>query len=160
MRRNLPLALLALLVAAGVAAAPKAGQKLYVRAPTAKVLKSPSLLAGQAAPARFGDEVVFVEAKSDFYKVRTAAGVEGWLYRADVVDSAVKLKSGQGSAASSYGGAEADLAARGFSPQVEQSYRQQHGEIRFDLVDAMDNTPVDQDGLAAFVVEGGIGGAP
>ena len=155
-------ALAAGLGTAGVATpAPKKGSKLAVKTVSARLLKGPGLLSPQAGPVDRGAVLIVLGTKGDFYQVKAeASGVEGWIYRTDVVEA----KAGTSSAASSGGATgvsqeEAELAARGFNRGVEDDYRQKNPTLDFGMVDKIDRLSEDQDALAAFAVAGELGGA-
>ena len=51
---------------------------------------------------------------------------------------------------------EAALAGKGFTPEVESSYRQKHPEAKFAEVDKVEANRVDPAKLQAFIKEGGL----
>ena len=51
---------------------------------------------------------------------------------------------------------EAALAGKGFTPEVESSYRQKHPEMKFAEVDKVEAVKVDSAKLQAFIKEGGL----
>jgi hypothetical protein len=51
---------------------------------------------------------------------------------------------------------EAALAGKGFTPEVESSYRQKHPEMKFAEVDKVEANRVDPAKLQAFITEGGL----
>jgi hypothetical protein len=50
------------------------------------------------------------------------------------------------------------MAGRGFTPQIENAYRQDNPQLDFSHVDAIEQTVFDPGELEAFVTEGGLGG--
>jgi hypothetical protein len=51
---------------------------------------------------------------------------------------------------------EAALAGKGFTPEVENTYRAKHPEMKFALVDKIESLRVDPATLQAFIKEGGL----
>jgi SH3 domain-containing protein len=151
---------LALCVALGVSGvagtAPGKGATITVRVLTAKVMKQPKFIGGSLASVARGDQLTFVEAQRDWYKVSTRAGAQGWIHKGNVTDKAVQLSSKPGSAAGA-SQEEIELAGRGFTPEVEEEYRRKHGDMDFSHVDAIEGLSVDADALATFAAEGKVG---
>src|SRR3990167_5372194 len=146
-----------LLAAAGVVlSAPKKGSTLTVLVLSARVMVQPKLIGAAAATVSRGAHLAFGEAKGDWYKVKTQDGKEGWVNRADVTEGAVTLSSKPGGGSGGASQDEVELAGRGFTPEVEESYRGKHPDMKFEHVDAIEATSVDPAALAAFVAEGQI----
>lgn len=136
--------------------APKQGSTITVRVLSAKVMKDPKFIGGTVASVARGDQLTFVEAQKDWYKVTTRSGAAGWIHKQNVTDKAVELSSKPGSG----GGAsqdEIELAGRGFTPEVEQEYRRKHGDLDFSHVDRIEALSVDSEALAKFAAEGKVG---
>lgn len=153
----LAVATVSLATAAVVVAAPKAGSVITVRVMSAKVMKSPKFIGPAAGSVSRGDQLTIREIKGDWYKVTGAKS--GWINRTSVVEGKVALSSspGGGGAASRD---EVELAGRGFTPDVEDEYRDKHPDLDFGHVDAIEKTSIDFTELEAFVAEGGLDGAP
>jgi hypothetical protein len=146
------------LALAGVAAtAPKKGTKIKVRVPSAKLMKEPKFVGASVGTLARGDEVVFVEAKGEFYRVTAGAG-EGYLAKNQVTDKEVKASSGAGSSGGGASQEEVELAARGFSRQVEDSYRKKHGNLDFSHIEAISLVGPDLEAEATFLADGRLGG--
>lgn len=146
-----------LAAAAAVVAAPKAGSTVTVRVMSAKVMKAPKFIGASAGSVARGDQLTIAEVKGDWYKVTGRAS--GWINRTSVMEGKVALSSKPGGG----GGAsrdEVELAGRGFTPDVEREYRGSHPDLDFSHVEAIEETGIDFDELAAFVDEGGLGGEP
>jgi SH3 domain-containing protein len=147
------------LPASPAAAAPASGSTVTVQVMTGKVMRDPSYLGATVAKVVRGDHLTFQEAQKDWYKVTTAGGATGWINKSNVVDKAVQLSSRPGGDTS--GGASADevaLAGRGFSPEVENSYRAQHPNLDFSHIDRIEKLSVDTEALARFAAAGKVGG--
>jgi hypothetical protein len=158
-------ALAAVLVAAvigGLAvAAPRPGATVTVRVLSAKVMATPKFIGKTAAQVSRGQQLQVAETKGDWLRVTGAAA--GWIHLTNVTERAVTLSSkpgqdGKGAASRD----EVELAGRGFTPQVEEQYRQKNPKLDFSYVDAIEKTEVDLQKLAAFIEAGGLaqGGEP
>lgn len=148
---------LALTGAVAVTAAPKKGSVVTVRVMSAKVMKAPKFIGKAAGSVSRGDQLTIAEIKGDWYRVSGAAA--GWINRTSVVDGKVALSRSPGGG----GGAsrdEVELAGRGFTPDVEEQYRDKHPDLDFSHVEAIEKTGIDFTELEAFVAEGGLGGEP
>ncbi len=151
----LGLAAAAVLSAGGVWAAPKSGDKITVRVLSAKVMARPMFIGTPAGSVSRGDQLVFQEAKGDWYRV--SGSFNGWIHKTNVVEGKVALSSTPGGGGSA-SREEVELAGRGFTPQVEEKYRQDNPNLDFRHVDAIEKTQIDPGELEAFVAEGGLRG--
>jgi len=150
-------ALAATLLVAGVAfTAPKAGSKVTVRVLSAKVMRDPKFIGASVGTVSRGEHLVFQEAKQDWYKVATSSGATGWIHKGNVTDSQVNLSSKPGGGGGGATQDEVELAGRGFTPEVEQQYRQKHANLDFSHVDGIEQTSVDPDSLGDFAQEGKV----
>src|SRR5262245_18732929 len=84
------------LLTGGAALALKSGDKITVRAMSAKVMAQPKFIGASTGSVARGDTLTFVEVQKDWYKVKTAAGKEGWINKQNVVDKTVKLSTQPG----------------------------------------------------------------
>lgn len=146
--------LLAILLAAGVAvAAPKIGSVVTVRVLTAKVMATPKFIGKANGDVSRGQQLTVAEAKGDWIRVSGAAA--GWIHKTNLTERAVTLSSkpgGEGKGEASRD--ELELAGRGFTPQVEDQYRQKNPKLDFSHVDAIEKTEVDLGKLEAFIADG------
>ncbi|HTM20257.1 MAG TPA: hypothetical protein VL172_07120, partial [Kofleriaceae bacterium] len=100
-------------------------------------------------------ELVFQEAKGDWYRV--SGSFNGWIHKTNVVDGKVALSSTPGGGGNASRD-EVELAGRGFTPQVEEKYKQDNPNLDFSHVDAIEKTSIDPGELQQFVDEGGLNG--
>lgn len=156
-RRRWGMALAALLLTAGVAVAGiKAGSEVTIRVMSAKVMKAPKFIGTTEATLSRGDALTVKEVKGDWYRVEGAA--EGWIHKTNVVEGKVELSTTPGGGGSGASRDEVELAGRGFTPQIEESYRNDNPNLDFSHVDAIETTSIDPGELEAFVAEGELGG--
>ncbi len=146
--------LLVLLVTVGVAlAAPKVGSTVTIRVLSAKVMKTPKFIGSTAGSVSRGDQLVVKEVQGDWYRVEGASA--GWVHKSNVTEGKVTLSSTPGGGNSGkVNQEEVELAGRGFTPQVEQKYREKNPNLDFSHVDAIEKTTIDPAELEAFVAEG------
>jgi Bacterial SH3 domain len=146
--------LLGILLAAGLAiAAPKIGSIVTVRVLTAKVMAMPRFIGKANGDVSRGQQLTVAEAKGDW--IRVSGGATGWIHKTNLTERAVTLSSkpgGEGKGAASRD--ELELAGRGFTPQVEDQYRQKNPTLDFSHVDAIEKTEVDPGKLEAFLADG------
>ena len=132
----------------------KSGSSITVRVMSAKVMKNPKFIGTPAATLSRGDQLTVKEVKGDWYRVEGAA--TGWIHKTNVVEGKVALSTTPGSGGSGASRDEVELAGRGFTPQIEESYRNANPELDFSHVDAIEKTSIDPAELEAFVEEGGL----
>ncbi len=145
--------LLLLLLGAGIAvAAPKVGSMVTIRVLSAKVMKSPKFIGASAGSVSRGDQLTVKEVKGDWYRVEGAQS--GWIHKTNVTEGKVALSSKPGGSGGNVNRDEVELAGRGFTPEVEQKYKQANPNLDFSHVDAIEKTSVDPAELEAFATEG------
>ena len=150
--------ILAVLAIAGVAAtAPKKGTKIKVRVPSAKVMKDPDFVGDVVGSVSRGAEVTFLGSQGDFYQISTPAG-DGWVARNQLTDKEVKASTEAGSSSGAASDEDVELAARGFSKQVEEQYRASHTNLDFTHIDAIAQIAVDPVQEKAFIAAGKLAG--
>lgn len=132
----------------------KAGSEITVRVMSAKVMKGPKFIGSTAGTLSRGDQLTVKEVKGDWYRVEGAA--TGWIHKTNVVEGKVVLSKEPGGGGSGASRDEVELAGRGFTPQIEDSYRQSNPNLDFSHVDAIEQTGIDPAELEAFVAEGGL----
>ena len=146
---------LLLVVMTGLAlATPKVGDSVTVRVLSAKVMKSPKFIGAAAGTASRGESFTVKEVNGDWYRVEGSSS--GWLHKSNVADGKVELSTKPGGNGGNVNKDEVELAGRGFTPQVEDKYRQDHPDLDFKHVDAIEKTSVDPAKLEVFVRDGGL----
>jgi hypothetical protein len=140
-----------------VLAAPRAGEALTVRVLQAKVMKKPSFIGASAANVSRGQVLLFKEAKGGWFHV--SSPVDGWIHSTAVTEGQVKLSTLAGSGGPVASRQEVELAGRGFTPEVEDKYRQQNPQLDFHHVDAIEKLVVDSEKLASFARAGKLSAA-
>lgn len=147
--------LLILLLGTGLAlAAPKVGSSVTIRVLSAKVMKSPKFIGPSAGTVSRGDQLTVKQVKGDWYLVE--GSYNGWIHKSNVTEGKVALSSKPGGNGGNVNRDEVELAGRGFTPQVEQQYKDKNPNLDFSHVDNIEKTAVDPTELEAFVTEGGL----
>ena len=145
--------LLLLLLGTGIAiAAPKVGSSVTIRVLSAKVMKAPKFIGASAGSVSRGDQLTVKQVKGDWYLVQGASS--GWVHKSNVTEGKVALSSKPGGSGGNVNRDEVELAGRGFTPEVEQKYKQGNPNLDFSHVDAIEKTAVDPAELEAFAAEG------
>ncbi len=135
------------------------GETLTVSQPNQSLYPAPDFASTPIAPVPAGSQVSVVSQSGDWYQVNFQ-GKTGWLPR-QAFPAAKGAKFNLPSVL--FGGPvketksdEVALAGKGFTPEVESSYRQAHPEMKFAEVDQVEAFRVDGTKLQAFIREGGL----
>lgn len=152
----LALALLALWLLPGVAL----GETLKVTQPNQSLYPDPDFAGTPITPVPAGAEVNVERQAGDWYKVEYQGKV-GWINRqafpAPSTGSKFSLPGMLfGAPVKETSSDEAALAGKGFTPEVESSYKQKHPEMKFAEVDKVEANRVDPAKLQAFIAAGGL----
>jgi len=154
----LTLALLALLLLPGIAR----GETMKVTQPNQSLYPDPDFAGAPIATVPQGADVNVQQQSGDWYKVEYQ-GKSGWMNRqafpapAPAAGSKFNLPGMLfGAPVKETSSDEAALAGKGFTPEVESTYRQKHPEAKFAEVDQVEAYRVDPAKLQAFIKEGGL----
>lgn len=120
-----------------------------------KVRSKPSFLAPVVRSLPYATRVLLKSKQGDWIKVLYDS-TEGWMHKSALTEKKIVLKAGNDvkKAASDD---ELVLAGKGFSEDVERSYRQQNPAVSFAEVDRMENYNIAAEKVSAFMREGGLG---
>ncbi len=154
--RFLALALLALLLLPGIAMA----QNMEVTQPNQSLYPDPDFAGAPVASVPVGALVTVLKQSGDWYQVEYQ-GQSGWLNRQAFPGPAAKswFKLPElltGAPVKETSSDEVALAGKGFTPQVESSYKQKHPEAKYAEVDQVEAQQVAAAKLQAFITEGGL----
>ncbi len=123
------------------------------------LLSEPNFSGTPIAPVPTGAEVTVVTTSEDWLKVEYQ-GNTGWMHRGAFAQAETPKINPLGML---FGGGvqqtksdEVALAGKGFTPEVEASYRQKHPEMNFALVDQVEGFKVDSAKLQTFIKDGGL----
>jgi uncharacterized protein YgiM (DUF1202 family) len=148
MKRSIILFILGILVAAGAAAQ---SRTMYVSAKDAPLKSSSGFFADTLATLNYGDQVTVLRENGRWVEVRPArqTGLTGWVH-SDNLTSRRIVQSGTSASASAN---ELALAGKGFSEEVENSYRQ-NTALDYAALDAVEAQTLSPEALYRFLVEG------
>jgi uncharacterized protein YgiM (DUF1202 family) len=152
----LALALLTLLLLPGIAMA----ETMKVTQPNQSLYPDPDFASAPVASVPVGAAVTVLQQAGDWYQVEYQ-GQRGWLNRQAFPAPAagswfnpVGLLTGAPVKETSSD--EVALAGKGFTPEVESSYKQKHPEAKYAEVDQVEAQQVAPAKLQAFITEGGL----
>ncbi len=115
----------------------------------------PRFFAPVKANVRYSDRLEIISTQGDWYKVKYGPS-NGYIHKTAVDKRTVASTASYSRKGSSVSESEAALAGKGFNPQVEASYKKQHPEIKFYLVDSIERYPVRDGEVSEFIVAGGL----
>ncbi|HEY3447717.1 MAG TPA: SH3 domain-containing protein [Myxococcales bacterium] len=155
-------ALLALaLVLALAAGSAQAEETMTVKNLGVNLMSKPALLAPRVgAPLERGELVTCLKKDSDWYQVKAKDGREGWVKKAALVEAKVALSKKMGGEGAAISQDEIETAGRGFTKDIEASYRSSRAELEkgFAVLDQIEKRQVDPGQAAAFAQEGKLAG--
>jgi uncharacterized protein YgiM (DUF1202 family) len=151
MKKIFILLCLVLLVTGLAAAQVSVGGTLYVAVRTVTLKSGTGFFAGNKGTLNYGDRVTVIRVDGKFAEVRSAANssLTGWTATANL--SAKQVVAGSSSTASAK---EVALAGKGFSQEVENSYKNQKNNINYADVDRTEAITISEDELKKFLEEG------
>jgi uncharacterized protein YgiM (DUF1202 family) len=128
-----------------------AGGTLYVSVKTLTLKSGTGFFAGSKGTLNYGDRVTVIKVDGKFAEVRSTANssLTGWTATANL--SAKQVVSGNSSTASAR---EVALAGKGFSQEVENSYKGQKNNLNYADVDRTEAITVREEDLKKFLEEG------
>lgn len=107
------------------------------------------------ATVKYNDRLEVLATEGDWYRVRFGASV-GYVHKSAVEKRVAAMPASYSGKRSSVSESEAALAGKGFNPQVEASYKKQHPEMKFYLVDNIERYLVPDKEVAQFITNGGL----
>ena len=137
------------------------GETLKVSQANQALYPEPDFAATPLARVPVGAAVQVVSRKGDWYQVNYA-GTTGWMHRQAFPAAQAPGRLGAlpgllfGVPVKETTSDEVAIAGKGFTPEVEASYRQKHPEANFAQMDKVEAFRVDDAQLKAFVQEGGL----
>jgi len=149
---KMKLILILLTAAVSLAAADiSVGDTATVKTRDQSLFPRPVHYAGPIATVDFGTEVSIIGEQGAWFQVQLPGGTQGWLHSTSLTGAVL-------SRGSSGGEQDPDmimLAGRGFNADVEASYAQE-ANLRFDLVDRMEQLKTSPEAVGAFLAAVGL----
>ena len=106
------------------------------------------------ANVKYNDRLEILATEGDWYKVKYGSST-GYIHKS-AVEKRVASSASYSGRRSSVSESEAALAGKGFNPQVEASYKKQHPDMKFYLVDNIERYLVPDREVAQFITNGGL----
>jgi uncharacterized protein YgiM (DUF1202 family) len=144
---------LALVAATALAAA----KEMSVSSSEVALRAKPGNLEPAAATLKYGNRVQVIDEKGLWAKVTVVGGgATGWVHMSSLTKQAVSMKSGQETAAGGASSGEIMMAGKGWSPEVEKSYRAKNPAIDFAWVDRMEKWKTSPQAMREFLKAGKV----
>lgn len=134
-------------------------RSLTVSQPNQQLYQEPNFASPPLTPVPQGARVNLIRQEGEWYKV-DYQGTIGWLHRQAVPEAApAKVDLSRmlfGGPVKETRSDEVALAGKGFTPEVEASFRQKNPGLNYALVDRVESFTVDPPRLQTFIREGGL----
>ena len=156
-----PVLWLTLLLMVGLlaGAGPGAAETLKVERPDMQLYQAPNFGSTSLGPVPVGSEVTVLSRSGDWVQVNYQEK-QGWLHKLAFPQAkgpGLKLPGLlTGGPVRETKSDEVALAGKGFSPELEASYRQKNPSLNYAQVDQIERFRVNSTQLAAFIKEGGL----
>jgi hypothetical protein len=128
----------------------------------AVIRKDKRFFASPVTRAPYGSVLEQIGREGDWLRV-SYQGKQGWIHISAVQEQKLQISpfgEGKGREASRD---EVALAGKGFTPEVEKAFREKNPQMRYDLVNQVESSKVDETSLQAFMRSGNLrepGGTP
>jgi uncharacterized protein YgiM (DUF1202 family) len=145
-----------LLVLAAVSLA-WAAETMSVQVKQGRLYAGPNFLSKLQATVPYGSRLQVVGEQGAWRQVSTASGQQGWIHISALTEKEIYLQAGGQRAQGGATSEEMTLAGKGFSQEVEKSYRASHQGLNYAAVDQMARAyPVSPAQMDAFIKTGGL----
>lgn len=132
-------------------------ETVVVKIQTTNLRKEPKFYSQTIAFLTAGSPLEKLSSQDGWFKVRTSAGVVGWVHSSAVETKKFNLLAMNTSMKTQASAGEVALAAKGFNKQVEENYKAKHGEANFAAVDRMLQLKISPSDVEAFLRKGKLG---
>lgn len=132
-------------------------ETVVVKIKTTSIRRDPKFTSPAVAAIKAGDTMEKLEARDGWVKVKTKAGVVGWLHSTAVQTKKLDLLAMDKTMKTQASAGEVALAAKGFNKQVEDKYRAGNAAADFAAVDAMEKIKPTAAEVDAFLKQGKLG---
>ncbi len=103
----------------------------------------------------YGDALEVLSEDGDWFMVKFEEQ-EGCIHQSAVTEKRLKRKKTGTATAGTATEEEVALAGKGFNPQVEKRYREEHPDAEFATVDYIEGIDVPEEALLEFIESGGL----
>jgi uncharacterized protein YraI len=132
-------------------------ETLVVKVKTTTVRSAPKFTATVVAKIKSGEALEKLAAESGWIKVKTKAGLVGWVHATAVQAKKINLSAMDNTMQTQASAGEIALAAKGFNKQVEDKYRAGNPAADYAAVDAMEKVKPTDAEIEAFMKLGHLG---
>lgn len=134
-----------------------AADMLVVKIQSTQLRKSPQFFAQTIAALKAGDKVERVSESGGWIQVKTGSGAIGWVHSSAVETPKFILLAMNKDMKTQASASEVALAGKGFSKEVEDSYKAKHAEVSFVWVDRMLQVKIGLAQIEDFLKKGNLG---
>ncbi|MDR3303046.1 MAG: SH3 domain-containing protein [Treponema sp.] len=124
------------------------GKTVYVSAKSVAIKSSTGFFASTKGTLLYGDQATVVSESGTWVEITSTKGINGWTAASNVTTKRITSTSGTSASAS-----EIALAGKGFSEEVENTYKAD-GNLNYDGVDVVEGIQVPDEEVQAFIIEG------
>ncbi|MCX6568768.1 MAG: SH3 domain-containing protein [Candidatus Aminicenantes bacterium] len=129
-------------------------ETVVVKIKTTNIRRDPKFTAPVVAAIKAGEPLEKIEAQNGWFKVKTKAGIVGWIHSTAVESKKLNLLAMDKTMKTQASAGEVALAAKGFNKQVEDKYRAGNAAADFAAVDAMEKVKPTAAEVEAFMKAG------
>ncbi len=155
MNKKIVLGICCLIAAAAYA---DVGDTLYVNAKEVSVRGGTGFFSGTLGEVYYGDRVTITAEKDKWVQIMPESNpsLKGWVSSDVLTKKKIIVRNGQNAVNASAD--ELALAGKGFSAEIENSFKGSKGGLRYDLVDQIEQNKVPEQELYTFIVDGELSG--
>ena len=133
-----------------------AAQQLTVQVRETKLRQRPTYLGAATVADAYGTRVEVLRTQGPWREVRTPAGQTGWLPDSALTEKKLTLQAGDAGATAGAHSYELALAGKGFSEEVERTFREGNPQVDYAWVDRMSLWSVSPEESRRFLEVGRI----
>ncbi|MEI6614877.1 MAG: SH3 domain-containing protein [Chrysiogenales bacterium] len=141
------------------------GKEMSIQVDRAQLRSTPAYYGSVVTAVSYADRLKIIDSKGAWVKASTARNnATGWIHISALTSTKLAPKSGAKNAPTSVSAGELSAAEKGFTEQIEQSYRRKNKKIDFTWVDKMEKITISPKQSVTFLKDGQIrpaeGGEP
>lgn len=132
----------------------RVGDTMYVNVEEVELKSGTGFFASRVGFLPYGARVKVLEEKGKWIQVESVdnSSISGWLSASSLTRKKILASDGVNTVSASAD--ELALAGKGFSAEVEAQYTTEANATAYAVVDEIEATPMDIDGLLDFIVQG------
>ncbi|WP_321492016.1 SH3 domain-containing protein [uncultured Desulfobacter sp.] len=127
----------------------------YIQVKSADIRSAPSFLSQRRFRVAYTNKVTLLETRGSWANV-SYHGNAGWVHQSAISTRVITLDPNAATARAQVSDDEISLAGKGFNKEVENTYRDTHGDAGFSDVDKAEAIRLDPASLAKFMKAGGL----